>query len=612
MTDPELIDLNIKVLNSLDVRDLQPLTRVQSQPLRVYTCGPTVYEAAHLGHARTYISLDIIRRILTDYFEIPVTWCMNITDVDDKIINHFIKGLTRFETPFEYSHDREIAFFQDMDSLNVRRPDSLLRVSEVIPEIITFIAALVDKGYAYESGGSVWFEVAKYNATFGDYAQLEPKSFNEANIEQFEAGDAKRGPADFALWKAAKEGEPSWPSQWGAGRPGWHIECSTMSSMFFGEQFDVHCGGIDLRFPHHTNEIAQSQARFGRVPWVRTWLHTGQLQINGEKMAKSLGNFKTIRDVLETHSWRELRLAFSLVQWHRVLELSADLLEESRALLERVKNFLEEADGIHARDAAPDIHTFSPADAAFAAQLAGAQERVRAAFATNFNVPAALAALRELIDGAYAARPNKGLFIAAARFVRRIMDVLGVGFHAEAAGDGLGAVAKGLAEYREGARADARALLQDARAVQKALGVNPRDSRPEDGAGERWDLVSRLLAHVQGVLGRLDTLRDETLPAVGIRLEDGADGEVTFKIGEPREAREPRPQPVKKPAPARKEAIHPGEHFRALTDKYGDWDENGLPTKGADGKELTRGQLNKVKKEWDVLLTKWKKANLDS
>jgi cysteinyl-tRNA synthetase len=180
-SDPSLVDLNVKVLNSLG-RQLEPLRRVSSLPLRVYTCGPTVYANAHLGHARTYTSLDTIRRILTDYFNIEVTWCMNITDVDDKIINFFNEGNTGFNTPFEYSRDREKAFFADMERLNVRAPDSLLRVSEVILEIVEFIEELENKGFAYFAGGNVWFDVLKYQSEFGSHAELAPESFNPQNI----------------------------------------------------------------------------------------------------------------------------------------------------------------------------------------------------------------------------------------------------------------------------------------------------------------------------------------------------------------------------------------------------------------------------------------------
>jgi cysteinyl-tRNA synthetase len=620
---PPLVDLNIKVLNSLS-RKLEPLTRVSSLPLRVYTCGPTVYANAHLGHARTYTSLDTIRRILTDFFGIEVTWCMNITDVDDKIIDFFKRGETGFETAFDYSHDREKAFFADMERLNVRPPTSLLRVSEVIPEIVKFIEALIENGFAYPSEGNVWFDVPKYHAQFGTYAELEPESFNQNNVKQEEAevGAGKKSVPDFALWKAAKPDEPSWESPWGAGRPGWHIECSTMSGLFFGEQFDVHCGGIDLRFPHHTNEIAQSQARFGKVPWVRTWLHTGQLKINGEKMAKSLGNFKTIGTALETCGWRELRMAFCLVQWQNVLELSEDLFEAARGLLARISNFLGLAEGLRGSGAVYAIRGFSAADAKFAALLGSVQQRVRAAFADNFDVPAALTALRELIDGAYATpAPNNGLIVDGARFVRKIIDVLGFGTESvglASGGGGLAPVAKGLAEFRVTARGNARTLLGDARAVAEALGVDPRAPRPEDPAeGAKWDLVQGLQTRVKGVLSGIDELRDTTLPAVGIRLEDAPDGSVTFKIGEP-EAPKPKAPPKaaaakgqKQAPPPPPEAVDPVAHFKAQTDKYSEWDENGLPTKGADGKELTRSQLNKIKKEYEVLLKKWKKAHPD-
>jgi cysteinyl-tRNA synthetase len=629
-SDPPLVDLNVKVLNSLH-RQLEPLSRVSSLPLRVYTCGPTVYANAHLGHARTYTSLDTIRRILTDYFGIEVTWCMNITDVDDKIINFFNEGNTGFNTPFEYSRDREKAFFADMERLNVRAPDSLLRVSEVIPEIVEFIGELENKGFAYFAGGNVWFDVLKYQSEFGSYAELEPESFNPQNVSQTrdaETGEGKRSVPDFALWKGAKPGEPSWDSPWGKGRPGWHIECSTMSGLFFGEQFDVHCGGLDLKFPHHSNEIAQSQSRFGKVPWVRTWLHTGQLKINGEKMAKSVGNFKTIAGTLETYNWRELRMAFSLVQWQNVLELSPDLFESSQSLLSRIDNFLGLAEGLRGSGSVYEISGYHDADRQFERLLGDVKNRVRSAFADNFDVPTALNAIRTLIDGAYVSpSPNHGLIVAGARFVHKIMNVLGFGVETvglTSGSGGLGLVAKELAEYRQTARANARNLLTDSRSVLKILGVDPRSPRPEDPAEQaKWEIGVRLLSEVQGVLGGLDELRDESLPSIGIKLEDQQNGSVVFKVGVP-EARKPKapppqgaaaapPKPPKQAPPPKPPVvlIDPSEHFKAQTEKYSEWDKTGFPTKMVDGKELTRGQFNKVKKEYEVLVDKWKKAHPD-
>ena len=647
-----LVETGIIAINTLARKDMDDprhhLTRIDGNPVRVYTCGPTVYSEAHLGHARTYISLDIIRRILTDYFKIPVQWCMNVTDVDDKIIGEFNKGKTGFDTVFEYSGNREKAFFADMDKLNVRRPDSLLRVSEVIEDIKSFIGDLVAKGFAYVVDGSVYFDVPKYIAEGFEYAELESSSFSDKNRQAKKPEDGekkgkkradvdlselgKHDPADFALWKKAKEGEPFWPSEWGNGRPGWHIECSTMSSIFFGDQFDVHCGGIDLRFPHHTNEIAQSQARSGLKPWVRTWWHTGQLNINGEKMAKSTGNFKTIKDAVNTYPWRLVRMMFALVEWDNPLELNDELIENAKNALKAVTNFLQKCEGYLATGGASDVHGYTETDRKFMAFFTEVQDKVKKAFAQNFKVPVAIQAIRDLIREANSEpAPNKGLLIAAARYVRQIMDVLG--FNAETVTlsaettTNLGPVAEAMAHYRQDARGNARALLQDVKNMKDLLGVNTRKPRPEnEDEARKFDAVKAVEDRVLAVLSQLDRLRDETLPDLGIKLEDAGDGSVDFKLGNPEEFRKEReaaraakakPKPDAKPKqaqpkPAPQEIEHPSTMFRSQTDKYSQWDENGMPTHNKEGEPLTRGQLNRVKKLYDQQLAKWKKAHPES
>ena len=214
--------------------------------LNVYTCGPTVYAQSHIGHARTYVCLDMIRRIMNEYEHIPTVWAMNITDIDDKIINEFNKGETGFSSPFEYAHHCEEMFFKNMNELNVLKPDVVLHVTDVIPDIIEFVQDLIKNGYAYVSNGSVYFDVINYSRKF-EYEPLKRASESYA-----EPNSDKHNPFDFALWKHSDD-QPYWSSPWGNGRPGWHIECSTMCMKLFGNQVDIHCGGIDLSFPHHTN-----------------------------------------------------------------------------------------------------------------------------------------------------------------------------------------------------------------------------------------------------------------------------------------------------------------------------------------------------------------------
>lgn len=274
-------------------------------------CGPTVYDHSHMGHAKTYICFDYIHRIMTDYFGYDVKLCMNITDIDDKIIMRANERSLDFN---ELSRQFETEFLGDMERLNVRLPTVITRVSEYVPEIVDFIKGVINNGFAYESNGSVYFDVVKYSNTEGHcYAKLEPGNVN--NMELLAEGEGKltgenvvtekRSERDFALWKKSKEKEPSWPSPWGPGRPGWHIECSAMAADIFKEYpIDVHSGGLDLKFPHHDNEIAQSEAYYNCDCWVNSWWHTGHLHIKGKKMAKTLKNFITIKECLDTYSPR--------------------------------------------------------------------------------------------------------------------------------------------------------------------------------------------------------------------------------------------------------------------------------------------------------------------
>ncbi|WP_096333696.1 cysteine--tRNA ligase [Nannocystis exedens] len=268
----------------------RPLEPIEPGHIGLYLCGPTVYDLSHVGHARSAICADTVVRFLREQ-DVRVTFVRNVTDIDDKIIKRAqVEGISAGEVAAKYT----AAYHEDLDSLGCLRPDVEPRVTGTIPEIIALIETLIARGLAYESAGDVYFRVAAYPA----YGALSKRSLDDMQAgARVEVSELKENPLDFALWKAEKPGEPAWPSPWGPGRPGWHIECSAMSKVHLGETFDLHAGGRDLIFPHHENEIAQSQGACGAGTFARHWMHNGFVDFAGEKMSKSLGNFFTIREV---------------------------------------------------------------------------------------------------------------------------------------------------------------------------------------------------------------------------------------------------------------------------------------------------------------------------
>jgi cysteinyl-tRNA synthetase len=302
----------------------------------VYVCGPTVYGHVHIGNARTFTSFDVIVRYLR-HRGFKVTYVRNYTDVDDKIIQ---AAKQTGEEPFALA-DRFIAEFdKESAALGLVPPDFAPRVSQHLPEIISMIEKLVAGGYAYPSQGDVYFSVSKYP----QYAKLSKRNLDELRAgERVQPGEQKREPLDFALWKAAKPGEPFWESPWGRGRPGWHIECSAMAAKYLGQSFDVHGGGRDLIFPHHENEIAQSEAAFHK-PFARYWLHGGFLDLEGAKMSKSLGNVVLLRDALARVDPEALRLFFLSTHYRNQLEFSDKSLADSEARMEYFYETLAQVD----------------------------------------------------------------------------------------------------------------------------------------------------------------------------------------------------------------------------------------------------------------------------
>ncbi|MBP3685739.1 MAG: cysteine--tRNA ligase [Clostridia bacterium] len=299
-------------------------------PVTIYSCGPTVYNFFHIGNARPFVTFDLLRRYLK-YRGNDVTFVQNFTDVDDKMIRRAAEEGTDIKTVA----DKYIAEYRiDAEGLGITPADVHPRATEEIDSIIKIVETLIERGYAYESEGDVYFSTRK----FQDYGKLSKIDVDDLESgARIEIGEKKRDPLDFTLWKAKKEGEPAWPSPWGEGRPGWHIECSAMSSKYLGEHIDIHCGGADLAFPHHENEIAQSEAAFG-APFARFWLHNGYINVDSKKMSKSLGNFFTVRDAAATYGYDAIRFFLLSAQYRSPVNFTSESLTQAKSALTRLYN----------------------------------------------------------------------------------------------------------------------------------------------------------------------------------------------------------------------------------------------------------------------------------
>jgi cysteinyl-tRNA synthetase len=329
----------MKVFNTLSGKkeEFSPQPSKVKGEVRMYVCGVTPYDDCHIGHAMSYIIFDVVRRYLR-YKKYKVKYVQNVTDIDDKIIDRATKlGIAPAELAQKYTD----SYFEDMKALNVEPADIYPRATEEIPKIIEVIKTLVDKDYAYPSGGSVYFRVRN----FPDYGGLAHRNLAEVMSEsRFEPGEGKEHPMDFALWKASKPGEPSWESPWGEGRPGWHIECSAMSLKYLGDTLDIHGGGQDLIFPHHQNEIAQSESFSGKKPFVKYWLHNGLVQLGEEKMSKSLGNLITIKQALERYSPDAIRIFVLSSHYRSPLTYSEEALGAAEGGAERLQRAVSRDD----------------------------------------------------------------------------------------------------------------------------------------------------------------------------------------------------------------------------------------------------------------------------
>lgn len=456
----------MKIYNSL-TRTKEEFVPMSKDEVKVYVCGPTVYNFFHLGNARPLVVFDTLRRYL-EYIGYNVNFVQNFTDVDDKIINRAKEeGISAPEVAEKYIEE----YFKDAQALNVRVATTHPRVSQNIPQIIEFIQTLIDKGYAYEVEGDVYYSPRKFEG----YGKL-----SKQNIEDLEAGarimieEKKKDPLDFALWKARKEeSEIAWESPWGMGRPGWHIECSAMSKRYLGPTIDLHAGGEDLQFPHHENEIAQSEACNG-VPFANYWMHNGYITIDKEKMSKSLGNFFTVREILEKYKGEVIRFFLLSGHYRSPIDFSDKLMEMSKASLARFENAKSNLEFLFKNGQ----EEFTAAEKEAFEGFEQYRETFKAAMDDDLNTADAISAIFELItainvavkDGASKEMAKKSL-----ELLLELSHVLGL---LEAEDDkAIDDEIQKLVDERQQARADKNfARADEIRDILKAKGIVLKDT----------------------------------------------------------------------------------------------------------------------------------------
>ena len=457
----------LQIYNSM-TRQKETFTPIESGKVSMYVCGMTVYDLCHLGHARVLVVFDTVVRYLR-YSGYDVSYIRNITDIDDKIIN---RANENGETITELTERFIAAMHEDAGALGVLPPTAEPRATSSIADIIRMVETLIDKGHAYAAdNGDVYYDVS----SFASYGKLSGKQLEDLRAgERVAVDEHKDDPLDFVLWKAAKPEEPSWPSPWGDGRPGWHIECSAMSTCCLGNHFDIHGGGQDLQFPHHENEIAQSEAATGET-YVNTWMHNGFVRVDDEKMSKSLGNFFTVRDILKSYKGEEIRYFVLASQYRSPLNFSDQLLDTARSALNRLYNSLR---GIEVTVSQSRDDEYS--------------DRFAAAMDDDFNTPEAIAVLFDLASEINKARDT---------------------------------------DTEEASRL--AGILKKLAATLGLLEAEP-ESYLKSGVGEADDdaeidalIAERLQARADKDWGRADEIRDQ-LNEMGIELEDKG-GETTWR-----------------------------------------------------------------------------------
>ncbi|XP_046850191.1 cysteine--tRNA ligase, cytoplasmic-like [Xenia sp. Carnegie-2017] len=696
----------LRIYNSL-TKEKNDFVPHNGRLVKWYCCGPTVYDASHMGHARSYISFDILRRVYQDYFNYDVFYVMNITDIDDKIIfrarrnflikeykekghpteqildnvnesmkkfadklnkttdpekknmmekiingvapakenleqasrsddhdsmsaavnellekafdplsawldNQFGSEIRKHEIFSELSKHWEDEFHKDMKALNILPVDCLTRVSQYVPEIVAYIEKIIENGYAYAADGSVYFDTVKFASSEGhEYARLVPEAVGdldavaeaEGELSQNEMG--KKSNRDFALWKASKPGEPAWPSPWGKGRPGWHIECSVMASDVLGCPIDIHTGGVDLKFPHHDNEMAQTESYYNCCQWINYFLHAGHLTIEGCKMSKSLKNFVTIKEALAKNSARQIRLAFLLHSWHSTLDYSENVLKEA-VQVEKLFNdfFLAVKDILRKPEVfSASCHNFHEAEKQLQATLHAKKADVHRALCDSIDTPTVLSHLQSLvkITNIYIATkklpnesPNHQLLENIAKYITDMLRVFGANEGPQTIGFQTSSTTSHVTNHEDIALPYVQLLAEFREQVRNIA---------------RQEKVSEIMK-------LCDLLRDEHLPNLGVKLEDQDDSQSSvIKFVDARILKKERQQQLQelerkrrekeklklkqeeeKAAKLAKAKIPPSQMFKHEKDKYSAFDEQGIPTHDGNGEAISAKQIKKLKK----------------
>ena len=468
----------MKIFNSMS-RQKEEFVPIQPGKVSIYACGPTVYNFIHVGNARPIILFDVLRRYF-EYRGYDVTFVQNFTDVDDKIIKRANEeGITSQEVAEKYIQE----YFTDAQGLGVRPATIHPKATENMQQIIDMVQTLIDKGYAYPvENGDVYYRTLKFKG----YGKLSHQPIEDLQSgARIAVGDVKENPLDFALWKAAKPGEPAWDSPWGPGRPGWHIECSAMSNRYLGKTIDIHCGGEDLQFPHHENEIAQSEAANG-CEFVHYWMHNGFLNIDNRKMSKSLGNFFTVREAAEAYGYETIRLFMLSAHYRSPLNYSADILHQAQNSLDRLYSAEDHLKYLVANGAEGDRNA---AEAALVDTFDSYRQRFDEAMDDDFNTANAISVLFELVRAINIAtadenQPTKAGAQACLDMVHEFTDVLGLLYSRKE--ESLDEKVEQMIADRQAARAAKNWAEADRiRDELKAMGIELKDTKQ----GVQWKKV---------------------------------------------------------------------------------------------------------------------------